>query len=124
MKALLMMLFGIAIAHAQSGPTFGAPYRFTEPGGQAIYASVCAGCHMPNGRGAAGAGAYPSLVADPRLEDAGYPVGLVLHGHGGMPGFARMLSDAQIAAVVTYIRGNFGNAYGNPPAAADVAASR
>ncbi len=42
------------VALAQS---FGSPFHFTEQGGAAIYAGICAGCHMPDGRGAVGAGA-------------------------------------------------------------------
>lgn len=120
---LALVAFGGSGAMAQT-VTFGAPYRFTEQGGPAVYAAVCSGCHMANGRGAAGAGAYPSLAADPRLSAADYPVGLVLHGHGGMPGFAGMLTDQQVADVVAYVRSNFGNAYGDAPSAADVKAAR
>lgn len=106
------------------GPTFGNPYVFTEQGGAAIYGAVCAGCHMPDGRGAVGAAAYPALAQDPHLAEAGYPIALVLHGQRAMPAFGRSLSDAQVAAVVGFIRTSFGNAYTPPPTTADVAASR
>lgn len=111
-------------ARAQDGPAFGNPFRFTEATGAAVYAGVCAGCHQPGGGGAVGAAAYPSLIGNPRLAAAGYPIGLVLHGHGGMPAFGALLTDAQIAAVVAYIRTAFGNAYADAPSPADVAALR
>jgi mono/diheme cytochrome c family protein len=41
-----------------------------------------------------------------------------------MPAFGRLLSDAQVAAVVGFIRSNLGNAYPEPPSEADVAAAR
>ncbi len=79
---------------------------------------------MPDGRGASGAGAYPALAGNERLAAAGYPIALVLRGGGGMPPFARTLSDAQVAAVVGFIRTHFGNAYPDAPSAAGVAAAR
>ena len=118
----LLLLAGPAAA--QEGPSFGAPYAFTEQGGAALYRWVCAGCHMPDGRGAAGAGAYPSLVGDARLAAPGYPLAVVLRGQKGMPGFGWMLTDAQVADVVGYVRTNFGNAYPDGPTAAEVKAAR
>ena len=79
--------------------------------GGAIYQHVCQGCHMPGGRGATGAGAYPKLADNAHLAEAGYPVGMVLNGHGGMPWFNGTLSPAQIAAVVGFVRTHFGNHY-------------
>ncbi len=125
MRTLVWLLVLLGAARAQeAGPTFGNPFHFTEASGAAIYRSVCAGCHMPDGRGATGAGAYPNLAGDDKLAAAGYPIALVLHGHGAMPPFARLLSDAQVAAVVEYVRQNFGNAYTDAPSPADVAAAR
>jgi mono/diheme cytochrome c family protein len=122
---LALGLLAASAAHAdQPGPTFGSRMVFTEQGGAAIYGSVCAECHMADGRGAEGAGTYPSLVHDERLATPGYPIALVLRGHGAMPAFGRMLTDDQVAAVVAFIRSHFGNAYADPTSAADVAAAR
>lgn len=95
-----LVLAGPALAQTIGGPTFGSPGHFTEVSGEAIYRSVCAGCHMADGRGAVGAGAYPSLIMDPRLVGFDYPVAVVVHGQRAMPSFARLLSDEQVAAVV------------------------
>jgi mono/diheme cytochrome c family protein len=122
--ALLLLLLSTAAWADEPGPTFGSPFHFTEAGGASLYCSVCAGCHMPDGRGAAGAGRYPALAGDARLASSGYAIALVLHGHGAMPPFARTLSDDQVAAVVGYIRTNLGNAYPGGPTAAEVAAAR
>ncbi len=122
--ALLVLLVATAARADEPGPSFGNPFRFTEVGGAAVYAGACAGCHMPDGRGAVGAAAYPSLVRDERLAAAGYPIARVLRGRGAMPPLGRSLSDEQVAAVVGYIRTNFGNAYAPGPMAADVAAAR
>ena len=92
--------------------------------GAAIYQHVCQGCHMPDGRGAVGAAAYPALAKDEKLGNADYPITMVLNGHGDMPWFSAMLDDAQIAAVVSYIRSHLGNADNSPVTPADVAALR
>jgi mono/diheme cytochrome c family protein len=118
---LAAIVVGIPAAMAQ---TFGSRSHFTEQGGAAIYASVCAACHMPDGRGASGAGRYPSLAQDPRLAAAAYPIAVVLLGQKAMPGFAETLSDQQIADTVTYIRTHFGNAFPDAVTAAEVAAVR
>jgi mono/diheme cytochrome c family protein len=113
-----------SVAQAFGSPTFGSRAHFTEQGGTAIYGSVCAACHMPNGLGAVGAGSYPSLAYDQSLAAAAYPVAVVLLGQKAMPSFAETLSDQQIAEVVTYVRTHFGNAYPDAVSAAEVAAAR
>ena len=45
---------------------------FEEKGGAALFASVCAGCHQPNGQGAVGAGAYPALADNKEVASADY----------------------------------------------------
>jgi len=108
----------------EAWPTFGNPYLFTEQGGEAIYRSVCTGCHMPDGQGARGAGTYPALADDPRLTAFSYPIAVVLHGQKAMPSFGSSLTNEQVAAVVAYIRTHFGNGLVDAPSAADVAALR
>jgi mono/diheme cytochrome c family protein len=93
--------------------------RFGQREGAALYAATCAGCHMPDGRGAAGAGRYPALAGNEKLENASYPASVVLNGLRGMPGFANQMDDAQIAAVVNYVRSNLGNRYAADPATPD-----
>ena len=53
-------------------------FRFTESTGEELFASACQGCHMPDGKGAVGAGAYPSLAQNSNLESGGYPVYVVV----------------------------------------------
>jgi mono/diheme cytochrome c family protein len=114
----------VSAALAQSSPFSATPFRFTHQEGEALYRNVCAACHMDDGRGATGAGAYPSLVHNTKLEAAGYPVLLVVKGRKAMPGFGLGLTDSQIAAVVNYVRSNFGNAYADRVSADDVKAAR
>ena len=90
--------------------------------GQQVYTMVCQACHMADGKGGVGAGSVPALANNPKLKMAAYPITMVLKGRGAMPWFNDLLSPAQTAAVVTYIRTNFGNAYAQPVTEADVAA--
>ena len=120
-------LLGLAVLLGASGAAvaqFDDPEHFRLRDGGALYRDVCQGCHMADAKGANGAGRYPSLAADPRLAAAGYPVLVVLQGEKGMPGFAGTLTDAQIAAVVNYVRTHFGNHYRDAVRADDVKAAR
>lgn len=92
--------------------------------GEEIYRGVCQGCHMPDAKGAVGAGVYPSLAKNQNLESAGYPAMVVLKGQKAMPDFGASFSDEQIADVVNYIRSHFGNRYRDKITADDVHALR
>ena len=94
--------------------------RFVQKDGESLYRAACQGCHMAEGQGATGAGAFPALAANPRLASATYPVYNVLHGRKGMPPFKDMLSDAQVAEVVNYVRTHMGNQYPDAVTAAEV----
>jgi mono/diheme cytochrome c family protein len=119
-----------AAAYAQSDP--GAPaaamfspgFRFVEPDGESLYRNVCSACHMMDGKGASGAGTFPSLARDGRLEAAGYPLHVVTNGLHGMPPLGAFMSDEQVAAVVNYVRTHFGNDYQDAVTAADAKAAR
>jgi mono/diheme cytochrome c family protein len=84
---------------------------FPMQDGEAIYKGVCQGCHMPDAKGAVGAGAYPALASNENLETAGYPIGVIVKGQKAMPSFAEYFDDQQIANVVNYVRTHFGNKY-------------
>jgi mono/diheme cytochrome c family protein len=103
---------------------FTDPAHFSQKDGEALFRSICQGCHMPDAKGAVGAGMYPALAGDANLEAAGYPVTVVVHGRKGMPPFGEYLNDAQVAAVVNYVRGHFGNKYEDAVSADDVKAVR
>jgi mono/diheme cytochrome c family protein len=109
-------------ARRGNGAGFFAPFPFD--GGEAIYKGVCAGCHMPDAKGAVGAGAYPALAKNEKLETAAYPISMVLKGQKAMPGLGMQLDDQQVADVVNYVRTNFGNKYKDKVKPADVKAMR
>ncbi|MDP3855257.1 cytochrome c [Phenylobacterium sp.] len=86
--------------------------------GQRLYQEACAACHRPNGAGIPGA--FPTLAKSKFVQgDPKEPIGRVLHGRGGMPSFQNDLTDADIAAVLTYVRAAWGNA-GKPVTPAQV----
>jgi mono/diheme cytochrome c family protein len=107
------LLLAPLAAHGED-ERFASATHFAARDGATLYADICQGCHMPDARGAAGAGRYPALAGDARLDPPDYAIATVLRGHGGMPGFARSLDDGQIAAILTYVRTNFGNAFPAP----------
>jgi mono/diheme cytochrome c family protein/glucose/arabinose dehydrogenase len=94
--------------------------------GQEIYRNICAGCHQPDGQGREKLA--PSLVASPSVTaDPSIAVRIILAGKEGkiglMPPQGAVLSDEQIAAVLTYIRREWGHA-ASPVAPADVSEVR
>src|SRR3979409_634476 len=99
-------------------------FKFVEMSGEELFVNVCRGCHMSDGKGAAGAGTYPSLAGNRNLEASGYPVHIVVNGQRGMPPFGALMSDDQVAAVVNYLRTHFGNNFRDPVTAEDVRAAR
>src|SRR5215470_9493921 len=111
MLAASLALVASAVAAQEGQRTFSSGYRFVEMSGEELYNNICRGCHMGDARGASGAGSYPSLAANPNLGAAGYAVTLVVRGRRAMPPFGAMMSDAQVAAVVNYLRTHFGNNY-------------
>jgi mono/diheme cytochrome c family protein len=115
---LMAWLLGAATVSAQDVAqdvprtfTISPGYRFTEKSGEALYNATCAGCHMPDGKGAQGAGHYPALADDPAVEAAPYVIVNVLHGRKAMPSFGDAMNDDQVAAVVNYTRTHFGNRF-------------
>jgi mono/diheme cytochrome c family protein len=75
--------------------------------GQTVYGTNCSECHADGGAGR-------SLTNDAALAKADFVVTQILKGteNGDMSEFASTLTDAQIAAVATFIRNSFDNAYG------------
>ncbi len=103
-----------AVASADKGPT--------------IYRQFCASCHQATGQGIPGV--YPPLAGSALLQgDPTVPIRIVLHGfqgrierqgkvyNGVMTPWANVLSDDDIAAVLTYVRSAWGNSA--PPITAD-----
>lgn len=110
--ALFVSCLLATTASAQSmDPTFIDQKHAAQVTGEQIYSHVCQACHMADAKGAAGAGRYPALAENPKLAARSYPVVMVMGGRGGMPPFGMLLTDAQVADVVNYVRTHFGNHY-------------
>jgi mono/diheme cytochrome c family protein len=92
-------------------PVLSPGRAFSEQTGESLYKNVCQGCHMADGKGANGAGRFPSLASDPNLATGHYAVAIVVNGSRAMPPFGTRMSNDQIAAVVNYVRTHFGNSY-------------
>ncbi len=79
--------------------------------GQEVYRNICQSCHQPDGRGQEKLA--PSLVGSPlALAPAEVPVRILMNGKEGpiglMPPVGSVLSDEQVAGVLTYIRREWG----------------
>lgn len=98
--------------------------ELVERGAQ-VYATHCAACHQPNGQGLPPA--FPALDGSPvvRGEAAGQ-IAVVLNGRPGtaMAAFGQLLSNADIAAAITYTRNSWSNSSGEAVQPTDIAAAR
>ena len=76
--------------------------------GEDVYISNCSRCHQITGEGS---GEFPPLAGNPvvTLHNASYIVDVVSNGRGSMPSFRGVLSEKEMAAVLTYIRNAWGN---------------
>ena len=106
----------IATPGANGKPVAAAAAGATAPAvdGSKVFSSVCAACHQPDAKGLPGA--FPALAGAALVneKDPLKMVDIVLGGYSGLPQFGPMpsqahLSDAEIAAVINYVRSNFGN---------------
>jgi mono/diheme cytochrome c family protein len=117
----------------QSGPSDEQTAALMKSGAK-VYKDACESCHQPQGEGVPRV--YPPLANNPAItmRNPVNPTRMVLNGgfppstEGnprpyGMPPFYQELSDEQVAAVVTFIRGSWGNT-AEATTAAEVARSR
>ena len=109
-----------AVLHAQDVPGSSPGAAKLSGEGETLYRQICQACHMADARGGGSTGArIPALANDPRLADRDDAIRTVLKGRGGMPAFDGVLTPAQTAAVLTYVRGHF-NKFPGPVTEADV----
>lgn len=131
--ALLGAVFLPPLARAESAAESDNTPLPALTAGKQIYEHICQGCHMPDAKGAVGAGKYPALAGDPALTSRQYMALTVLNGRRNMPAFGAKhafgfggapasLTSAQIAAVINYVRTNFGNRYKDAITADEVTA--
>ena len=93
--------------------------------GEQVYNSNCAACHQANGQGLPGA--FPALAGGKITTGplAGH-IDIVMNGKAGtaMAAFGAQLSDADMAAVITYERNAWGNNTGDVVQPGDIKAAR
>lgn len=115
-------------AELQGGPGAGA----AKVDGAALYASLCVACHQASGAGVPGV--FPPLAGSEWVQGSDAVLArIVLQGvtgqltvkgqafQGAMPSFKGQLSDAQLAALLSHLRGQWGN--NAPPVDAGVIAA-
>ncbi len=106
-----LALLAVILTGAATGASAQEIYSglYPQQTGEAIYKGVCQGCHMPDAKGAIGAGAYPALAGDRNLKSTIYMAATIINGRKAMPSFGDGFTDAQIANVINYVRSSFGN---------------
>ena len=116
-------LIALIIAFSVSATAQDAPKKIDDvsatSGAQVYKQARCFACHGEQGFGGVG----PKFRQDHFLAIGDYVIAQILIGRGIMPSFAETLNDEQIAAVASYIRGSWGNNYGDVKAN-EVAATR
>ena len=119
LKAIATYLKSLPGGGAKPAPL--APSDPRMAAGKAIYRDVCSACHALDGNGVPNL--FPALAKAPQVAPRIRPrlIRVVLRGARsvataaeptapGMPSFAWQLDDAQVAAVLTYIRNGWGAA--------------
>lgn len=121
----------IAFTHQGEQPSYGdrrsaADFAVAAPApggvvdGAQLYTAQCLACHQASGQGLPGV--FPPIADSEWVNGkASLAIQIVLHGVTGemtvggttynsqMPTFKDKMNDAEVAAVVSYIRTNFGN---------------
>ena len=107
----------LVLAAIVAGPTLASA---ATP--QSQFIDNCSACHQATGKGVKGA--FPALAGSAFVQgDPKIVMTTVLNGRAGMPAFKDDLTDADLAAILTYVR----SAWVNKASAikpADVAAAR
>jgi len=103
--ALPMELMAGEFKQEQPADTDPAIAVLMEQGHQ-VYAGNCIGCHGPDGNGP-----VAKLAGARMLERTGMVIQKIITGGHMMPPFSN-LTNTQVAAVATYVRNSFGNAFG------------
>lgn len=121
LRAMAIFIVSLPAVESASGTaTAPAPEGGVMARGAEVYRNLCADCHGSEGQGAAGA--YPPLAGNRRIMQASAANVLRVIVEGGfapatggnprpygMPPFGQSLSDADLAAVATYVRNAWGN---------------
>ncbi len=112
--------FLAALASVLLVPLHGVTYGQDAVDGEQIYQSNrCVTCHGAQGQGTIGV----ALAGNPDLAQLDLMLDQIINGGTRMPAYGEQFSNAEIAAVATYLRTHFGNEF-DPVTVEDVEAFR
>lgn len=110
-RVVLVSLLTAAVLSACSSPSAGPPAPSApsstiadESEGARVFRTRCSACHGPEGEGNLG----PSLIDIAARMPVEEQLTIVRNGKGIMPPFQPALTDAEIAAVVEFVRVKLG----------------
>jgi mono/diheme cytochrome c family protein len=132
MRTLIFVAITLAFVGAYNVEAVAAGTAGNAKAGEQVFTSNCAGCHGAKGTGQPGL--FPPLAGSEIVKgDEKKLIHIVTYGFSGpltvkggkyngqMPGWKGNLTDKEIADVITYVRGAWGNGAG-PVSEADVKA--
>ena len=103
----VLLVAGPARAADTADGSFQSVTRFMERNGEAVFVHVCAGCHMPDAKGAVGAARYPALAQNRKLSVASYAVFWVARGAPVRPSFGDFWAPGRVELCAHCVRANF-----------------
>jgi mono/diheme cytochrome c family protein len=111
--AAFASLFAVGLLTALALPAFAQDAAPVDQAllqkGATLYSNNCAACHQQAGTGTPPD--FPALAGDTKLSDLSLIVTNIHSGKGAMPPFPDLTAD-DIAALATYVRNTWGNAFG------------
>ncbi|NVJ68459.1 MAG: cytochrome c oxidase subunit II [Gammaproteobacteria bacterium] len=103
--------YAAKVAEAEAGPDLNErSLAQLMAEGEKAYNTSCAACHGADGTGGVG----PSFIGSDLIKgDIAKHIDIVVNGQATMPAFGKVLTPAEIAAIITYERNAWGNDTGD-----------
>lgn len=109
-RAAAVAFLGLFLGLSQGGAGFSraSAAEGDVATGEGLFKQKCSACHQITGKGIKGA--FPALAGNSFVQgDPQLVARTVLGGRGGMPSFAPLLEEQQIADILSYVRQAWGN---------------
>ena len=106
---VFLAVFGVSFAFRSQAANADADKPTTKSSSRAVFLNNCARCHGGDGKGETEVGKSKDTPDISGGKVSGWSSGkltrIITNGKGEMPSFGKKLSKAQIAGLVSYVRG-------------------